>query len=64
MTEPLNDYIAFFNGRQHEIRASSLYDAKLAAIAFFRPRRSSEHMVSVVLAQIGDKPVIHSTGSL
>ena len=50
----MHGYIAFFNGKRCEVRADSLYAAKLAAIATLKPRRSQEHMVSVVLAERGD----------
>lgn len=54
-------YVAYFNGRRHELRASSLYEAKQRAIAHFKPRKSQEHMVAVVLAERSDgTPVVHT----
>lgn len=56
----MNKYIAFYNGRQEEVTSATLYGAKLAAIAIFRPRKSQEHMVSVVLAEKDGQPVTHT----
>lgn len=58
---PLNGYICFYNGRKAEIRAASLYAAKLAAIEHFSPPRSKQHMVSVMLAEKGDAPGVPVT---
>lgn len=56
----MNGYIAFFNGQRAELRAESLYAAKLAAIALFKPRKSQAHMVHVELAERADgSPVVH-----
>jgi hypothetical protein len=54
VSEPQHLYDAYFNDRKAEVRAPSLYAAKLAAIALFKPRRSSAHMVSVVLKELAD----------
>ena len=35
----MSGYIAFYAGKQTEVRAASLYAAKLAAVAFFKPRK-------------------------
>jgi len=61
---PQYGYIAFYNGRRHELYASSLVGAKEIATAYFKPPKSQRHMVSVVLAEKDGKPVIHSTASL
>ncbi|MFK4131985.1 hypothetical protein ACI2KR_06775 [Pseudomonas luteola] len=57
-------YIAFFNGKRAELYADSLFDAKLKAIAHFKPAKSKQHLVSVMLAEKDGEPVIHSTASL
>ena len=58
----MNGYIAFYAGKQTEVRAASLYAAKLAAVALFKPRRSQEHMVHVHLAERADgSAVLQST---
>lgn len=54
----MNGYVAFYAGRQTDIRAASLYAAKLAAVAFFKPRRSQEHMVHVHLAERADSSTV------
>jgi ribosomal protein S5 len=58
----MNGYVAFYAGKQTEVRAASLYAAKLAAVAFFKPRSSQEHMVHVHLAERADgSAVLQST---
>lgn len=54
VSEPPNIYDAYYNDRKEEVRAPTLYAAKLAAIALFKPRRSNAHMVSVVLKELAD----------
>ena len=56
----MNGFVAFFNGKRHELHAESLYAAKLAAIAFFKPAKSKAHMVSVMLAEKDGMPVTHT----
>lgn len=53
-TEGLLGYIGFFEGKQQDIYASSLLDAKNKAIAHFKPSKKKAHMVSVVLAEKPD----------
>lgn len=60
----MNGYICFFNGKRHEVHASSLWEAKQKAIAQFKPRRSQEHMVSVLLAEKDGKQVTHDPAIL
>jgi hypothetical protein len=56
-----NGYVAFFNGKRLEIRASSLYAAKLEAIKQFKAPKSKEHLVSVTLAELSNgQPVVHT----
>lgn len=57
--EPKLGYVCFFKNERHEIYAKSLWDAKQKAIAFFKPKRKDEHMVSVILAEKDGKPVTH-----
>lgn len=56
----MNGYVAFFDRKRHELHAESLYAAKQAALAFFKPAKSKAHMVSVVLAEKDGKPVVHT----
>jgi hypothetical protein len=53
-------YVAFFNGKRHELYADSLFDAKTKAVEHFKPAKSKAHMVSVVLAEKDGKPVVHT----
>ena len=56
----MNGYKAFFNGRETEVYADSLYAAKVKAVALFKPRRSQEHMVHVYLCEREDgSQVVH-----
>lgn len=62
--KPLLGYKAFFNGREADIRATSLLDAKERAAAHFKPAKSKRHMVSVVLCERADgSAVTHSTAA-
>jgi hypothetical protein len=62
MTQPpLYGYIALYNGRRHELYAASLYDAKQAALAHFKPPKKKIHLVSVTLAERPDgSAVVHT----
>lgn len=54
-------YIGFYAGCQIEFYASSLYAAKQQAVKYFRPPKSKEHMVSVVLAERADGTQVEVT---
>ncbi len=56
----MNGYICFYNSKQIEIRADSLYKAKLEAIKQFHPPKSKAHMVSVMLAEKDNNTVVHT----
>jgi hypothetical protein len=56
----MNGYIAFYAGKKYELYAASLYNAKVQALAYFQPPKSKAHMVSVMLAEIDGKEVIHT----
>jgi hypothetical protein len=55
----MNGYVFFYNGKRVEILAEALYAAKLKALAHFNVRKSQEHMVHGMLAEVDGKPVIH-----
>ena len=55
----MNGYIAFYNEKEIELFAESLYSAKLKAIAEMRVPKSKQHLVSVMLAEINNEPVLH-----
>lgn len=61
MTNTMNTYLGFFNGKQTQIEAPTLYAAKQAAVAFFKPKKKVEHMVHVHLVQLAgeSKPIVH-----
>mgnify|MGYP000131939941 CR=1 FL=1 len=56
----MNGYLAFYNDKQVEIHADSLYEAKVKALAYFHPPKSKQHMVHVHLAELGGKQVVHT----
>lgn len=59
VTEPKLGYVCFFKNARHELFAKSLWDAKQKAIAFFKPKRKDEHLVSVHLAEKDGVSVTH-----
>ena len=56
----MNGYICFYNNLRHEVYAASLYAAKIAAIAYFKPPKSKAHMVNVMLAEKDGEQVTHT----
>lgn len=50
-------YIAFYNGKQVEVRADTSLEAQKLAAAYFRCKQP--YKVTVVLAEINSKPVEH-----
>lgn len=62
---PQHGYKAFYNQKQADVYAPSLYAAKLKAIEHFKAPKSRAHMVTVMLCERADgSQVIHSTASL
>lgn len=55
-------YIAFYKGKQIEVKALRSYDAQLAAAKIFKARHSYD--VTVMLADKGDEPVVHDPAVL
>ena len=47
-------YVCFYNAKRIEVYATSMYAAKLQAIAQFKAPRSREHMISIILAERPD----------
>lgn len=59
--DALYGYVAFYNRKRIEIRAASLYAAKVEACKQFKVRKSQEHMVTVALAERPDgSTVVHT----
>jgi len=50
----MNTYIAIFNGKQREIMAKSMYEAKTAAIAYFNVKPSKVGLIGIYLAETAD----------
>lgn len=53
-----NGYIAFCRGKQVEVRADTSLEAQRLAAHYWRVKRTSD--VTVMLAEIGSEPVIHT----
>lgn len=60
----MNTYIFFYFGKQTEIKADTLYAAKLLAIAYFKAPKSKQHMIHGAIAERDGKEVVHSTASI
>ena len=45
-------YIGFYNSNKVEVQAESLYAAKNLAVQLLKPKKSEQHMVHVVLADV------------
>lgn len=53
-------YIVRFNSKEVEVYANTMFEAKQLAVKHFKPSKSKEYMVNVMLAEINGKPVIHT----
>lgn len=60
----MNGYVCFYNGKRWECYASCMFDAKERAVAYFKPPKSKQYMVSVVLAEKDGKQVVHDGAML
>jgi len=58
----MNTYIAFYAGRQIEIKADTSYSAQLAAAKLFKAKHS--YKVTVILVEKNGAPVTHSPSIL
>ncbi len=59
MNESLNGYICFYKGKQLEVYASRLIEARDKAVSLFKAKKAYE--VTAVLAEKNNQPVIQST---
>lgn len=57
-------YKAFYAGKQADIYANTLLEAKNKAVAYFKAPKSKQHMVSVIICEKAGEPVTHSTTGL
>jgi len=55
----VNGYIAFVEGKRHEIEAEDLYEASVKARALYKGRKKRP-TVNVTLAEIDGEPVVHT----
>jgi hypothetical protein len=55
----MNGYKAFFNGKELDVYANSLLEAKTKALAAFKPAKSKAHMVHVHLCEKAGETVTH-----
>lgn len=60
----MNTYKIYYNRKEHELHASSLYAAKVLACQLLKVPRSKQSMVSVVLCEVAGKQVEVSTAAL
>lgn len=60
----MNGYIFFYNGKQVEIFADTLFQAQDKAVAHFAPPKSKRHMVHGMIAERNGVQVVHSTASI
>jgi hypothetical protein len=59
----MNGYIAFWKGKKTEVNANTAYEAQEKA-AYIFGKRCNRWDVTVVVAEIAGKQVVHSTNSL
>jgi hypothetical protein len=57
-----NTYVAFYKGKQIDVKADTTYAAQQTAAQHFKAKKSYD--VAVVLGMLGDEEVVHSTASL
>lgn len=60
----MNKYIAFYNGRQEVIEATSLWNATYDARIKLRIPKSKQGLLAVVLAEKDGQEVTHSTAEI
>ena len=60
----MNGYIFFYQAKQIEVHADTLYAAKQKALAVFKPAKSKQHLVHGALAELDGTPVTHNTDIL
>ncbi|MPS58838.1 MAG: hypothetical protein E2594_16970 [Pseudomonas sp.] len=56
----MNGYVAFYNDQRLEVYARDLWAAKQQVIEQLKVPKSKQHMVSVILAEKDNQPVIHT----
>jgi hypothetical protein len=60
----MNGYIAFYKGKQLEVYAETSYEAQEKAAVMFKVKPAKSYEVTVVLAELGGKQVVHDGAML
>ena len=57
----MNVYVCFYAEKRIEVYAETLFKARVEAVRQFKPPKSKEHLVTVILAERADgSEVIHT----
>ena len=64
MSPTLNTYKAFYNRKELEIKAATMWDAVLQAHNELKIPKSKKGPLSVMLVEKDSKPITHSTASV
>ena len=56
-SKTINEYLGYYQGKQLEVFASTLLEAKTKALIEFKPPKSKAHLVSVHLVKVGGRQV-------
>lgn len=60
----MNEYLAFYAGKEEMVQAKDMYSAVLEARVKLRVPKSKQGLLSVVLVNKAGTEVIHSTSSI
>lgn len=60
----MNGYICFYRKTRVEVYAKSAYDAQCEAARQLKVKPKDQHGISVTLAEVDGKNVVHSVGEL
>ena len=62
MTERIEfDYLCFYNGKEHLVKATSSFEAQQIAVKHFKPIKSKTHMVHVHLIKEKSNDLQHES---
>lgn len=56
-SKTINEYLGYYQGKQLDVFASTLLEAKTKALIEFNPPKSKAHLVSVHLVKVGGRQV-------
>lgn len=60
----MNKYLCFYNNKEIEIEAKNTYEAQLKAQEHFQKKTKTKvqgYKIAIVLVQVDDREIIHST---